>query len=279
MLAAAYRTTRATDAPDPELESQLRRVLAQARETHRDLPLDDELFVAFLAERTPLDTTHVEDLYLACAVLHNVPGAAERLERLFVAQIPKAIARIDRSPTFITEIQQRVRAKLVIGDGRPRIGEYQARGSLAAFVRIAAIREALMDKRATARQRLDYEEPEAIATGDATLELVRREYRPEFQEALRTALATLERNERSALRMSFIDNLSIDEIGRLFRVHRATAARWILRAQERVRALTRAELQKRLRLTESEVNSLVADLMNTEALSSAMLASTIPAAS
>ena len=255
-------------------------MVERGREAHPDLHVDAEAFIEFLATRTGLDDNYVGDLYLACAVTLGVPGAVSRFEDLCVSQIPRALVRIDRSPIFIAEIQQRVRDKLVVGgaDGRPRIGEYAARGSLAAFVRIAAIREALMDKRTTARQRLDFEEPEAIANGDVTLELMRREHREAFQSALRIALATLDRNERSALRLSYLDNLSIDEIGRLFNVHRATAARWIARAQVRVRDKTRAVLQRRLQLTDSEAESLVGDLLSVEALSSGMLASTVSSA-
>lgn len=266
-----------------DLEHQLRAVIARARASHPNLLVDDVEFVEFVATRldfarmTSADA-HLADLYLACATVLGVAGAAEQLEVRCISQIPKAISRIDRSPMFVTEIQQRVRDKLVVGgrERRPRIAEYGARGSLAAFVRVAAIREALMEKRTTGRQRLAaYDEPHGVVDGDATLEMVRREYHAEFQIALRAALATLERHERSALRLSYLDNLSIDQIGRLFHVHRATAARWITRAQERVRGFTRQAMQQRLHLTDSEAESLLTDLMSVDALSSGMLASSI----
>jgi RNA polymerase sigma-70 factor, ECF subfamily len=263
-----------------DLEVALATMVLQARAAHPGITVDSATFVDFLATRLPIDLCehHLADLYLACACAVGAPGAAARLEELCISQVGKAIGRIDHSAMFVTEIQQRTREKLLVGgaDGRPRIAEYGARGSLAAYVRVSAIREALMEKRSTGRHRADeLDEPDGLVTGDVTLEMVRREYHTEFQQALRNALATLDRRERAALRLSYLDNLSIDQIGRLFHVHRATAARWITRAQDRVRDLTRAQMQQRLGLSDSETESLLFDLMSVDALSSGMLASSI----
>jgi len=260
-LATRYREIRGLVEPaDEQLERELRQVFQRAKAGHPDLDVAPEAFIEFLAARTGLDENYLSDLYLACAVILGVPGAAARLEAICVTQIPRALVRIDRSPIFIMEIQRRVRDKLIFGvpDGRARISEYAARGSLAAFVRICALREALMDKR--------------------TLTRARSEYHEEFQSALRVALAALDRNERAALRLSYLDNLGAEQIGRLFNVHRATAARWIARGQVRVRENTRLVLQRRLQLTDGEAESLVRDLLSVEALSSGMLASIMPSA-
>lgn len=287
-LASAYLgvRTESRKSIDPvrmaQLELELVDVVTRARAVHPKLAVDDLAFVEFIASRTAvhharldIGDAHLGDLYLACAAATGVPGAVELLEQQCIAQIPRAITRIDRSPMFVTEIQQRIREKLIVG-ARPRIAEYGARGSLGAFIRVAAIREALMEKRATGRERAEtLDEIDGIVEGDATLEMVRREYHAEFQQALRDALAKLDRHERAALRMSYLDQLSIDQIGKLFQVHRATAARWILRGQERVRSMTRATLQQRLLISDSEVDSLLHDLMSGDVLSSGMLASSI----
>jgi RNA polymerase sigma-70 factor, ECF subfamily len=277
-LATAYLAIReeAPVAANQQLETRLAGTVARAAAVHPGIVVDEVTFVEFLATRTAIENAepHLGDLYLACATAARAPGAAERLEALCISQIGKAIARIDRSPMFIAEIQQRIREKMLVGttDNRPRIAEYGARGSLAAFIRVAAIREALMEKRAAGRERADeLDEPDAVISGDFALEMVRREYHGEFQIALRGALEALDRRERAALRLSYLDNLSIDQIGRLFQVHRATAARWITRAQERVREHTRQQLQIRLRLSDSETDGLLYDLMSADALSSGML--------
>jgi len=276
-LGSAYLAIRAEagPAPDAQLERRLEAAVEEARLAHPGLNVDPEAFVSFLATRIALERSgpHLADLYLACACVTRAPGAAERLEELCIARVGSTVARVDSSASFVAEIQQRVREKLIVGDP-PRIAVYSARGSLAAFVRVAALREALTEKRARGRDHVDVDDiPERVVDGDATLELVRRQHYAEFQQALRTALATLDRRERSALRMSYLDNLTVEQIGRLFQVNRTTAARWVVRAEARVRALTRASLQERLKLSATETDSLMADMMSGGMLTSSMLAS------
>jgi len=242
------------------------------RAAHPGLAVERARFAAFVTG--PVDLERAGDLYLACACVSGIPGAAERLEEVHIVAVPRAIGRIDRTPAFVAEVQQRMREKLLVGgpNGRPKIGDYAGRGSLAPRIRVAAIREALYNKRQPAREVEEDDAPEALVAADIELEILRRQYAPEFKRALRRALAALAPRERSALRLSFIDNLSIDQIGRIYGVHRATAARWITRAQVRVRELTASALQETLRLSPSEASSLIRDIGH-DALSSGMLAS------
>ncbi|MBA3539551.1 MAG: transcriptional regulator, partial [Deltaproteobacteria bacterium] len=75
---------------------------------------------------------------------------------------------------------------------------------------------------------------------------------------LREAVAALEPRLRAVLRMSFVDSLTIDEIGAVYAVHRATAARWIQRACEAVLAHTRDALAVRLALSGTELDRMTA---------------------
>ncbi|HSR96999.1 MAG TPA: hypothetical protein VLM79_08125 [Kofleriaceae bacterium] len=54
-----------------------------------------------------------------------------------------------------------------------------------------------------------------------------------------------------------LDRINIDQLARMHGVHRATAARWIQAAREAVVAGTHRELCKRLRLSRSEVASVI----------------------
>ena len=66
------------------------------------------------------------------------------------------------------------------------------------------------------------------------------------------------------LRMHVAGQCSIDEIGRAYNVHRATAARWLDRTRTRIYDEVRQELcVKRAHLTASEFKSL-ATIMGTE---------------
>ena len=68
--------------------------------------------------------------------------------------------------------------------------------------------------------------------------------------------------ERSLLRMSLIDGLSIDEIAPMYQVHRATVARWLEAARERLAAVTRSRLAQALKLEPDAVDSLLASVQN-----------------
>ena len=82
-------------------------------------------------------------------------------------------------------------------------------------------------------------------------------YRREFNASLERALDSLTARQRNLLRQQYIDGLSIDELGRLYGVHRATAARWAQAARLALIDATRQILDERLALTDSEFRSLV----------------------
>ncbi|HEV8549598.1 MAG TPA: sigma factor-like helix-turn-helix DNA-binding protein, partial [Polyangiaceae bacterium] len=87
--------------------------------------------------------------------------------------------------------------------------------------------------------------------------LLRTRYAETFQSALRDAVAGLRAHERNALRMHVCGGCSIDQIGRAYGVHRATAARWLERAREAISEGVRGALTLRnVKLTDSEFQSL-----------------------
>ena len=59
------------------------------------------------------------------------------------------------------------------------------------------------------------------------------------------------------MRYQLSEKLSIDQIGALYGVHRATAARWLERARQRVAELTEQLLADRLALPIDEVASVI----------------------
>jgi len=87
--------------------------------------------------------------------------------------------------------------------------------------------------------------------------LVREACRQQFKAAVLNSMGHLSNRERSLLRYAFADGLSVDEIGAIYRVHRATAARWIQDARSRLVEATLAELASRLHLPEAEIASVV----------------------
>jgi RNA polymerase sigma-70 factor (ECF subfamily) len=54
-----------------------------------------------------------------------------------------------------------------------------------------------------------------------------------------------------------LDELSIDELATIYRVHRATCARWLSDAREQVRKQTRRRLLERLGTPAAELDSFM----------------------
>jgi RNA polymerase sigma-70 factor (ECF subfamily) len=82
-------------------------------------------------------------------------------------------------------------------------------------------------------------------------------YGPAFKRAFQTALAELEPRERMLLRFQYVDGLTVDQMGALYRVHRATAARWVAQAREKLGEQTRRHLVRELGTHEGGLTSIL----------------------
>ena len=227
-----------------------------------DVALD---LARFAAHVRALDHAHyLEDLYLAAACLGGDRVALACFDREILDAARKAVGAIDARREFVDEAVQRLRDTLMVGDA-PRLAQYAGRGPLRAWVGIAATRIALMMKRSQKRAKeVSIDDDEwtnalaTISTNNPELELLKGQYADAFRTALRDAVRALEPRFRGVLRMSFVDALSSDEIGNVYAVLRATAARWVQRACDEVFAQTRTLLAERLALTGTELDRMTA---------------------
>jgi RNA polymerase sigma-70 factor (ECF subfamily) len=92
---------------------------------------------------------------------------------------------------------------------------------------------------------------------DPELGYLRERYRDHVDAAMRAALAALPEQPRALLRYTVVDGWTVDRIGALYGVHRATAARRVAAAREELGAAIRAELAARLAISIDEVDSIV----------------------
>lgn len=205
---------------------------------------------------------HAVELHLAFACRREHPGALARFEREHVASLGPAVGRVDSSPAFVDEVKQRVRTKLLVGDGEgpPKIAHYTGQGELRTWVRVVAVREALSSVRAERRRALVSDEPlmalEASATGPE-LGALKEQYREHFSLAFREALHELEPAQRNLLRLHYLHGLSIDELGRLLDVHRSSAARRIVKTRQDLLSRTRRGLLARLEIGRQDFDQLM----------------------
>jgi RNA polymerase sigma-70 factor (ECF subfamily) len=97
-----------------------------------------------------------------------------------------------------------------------------------------------------------------VASDDgAELALLKQSIAAELKTALLGALESLSNREKSLLRYAYCDERSVDDIAAIYRVHRATVARWVVKARERLVDETHARLEERLGASKSEIHSIV----------------------
>ena len=167
----------------------------------------------------------------------------------------------------VDDVLQEVRARLLMrqGDREPKILQFSGRGPLGGWVRVAATRTALSVLRSRGAELHESDEAlsDLVAAGESPELLhLKRTHAALFKAAFEHAFSALVAEDRSLLRMHLLDGLSIDELGPVFGVHRATAARRIVKAKELIWEKTRDELSMRLRLGEGEFESLMGVLLS-----------------
>jgi len=224
--------------------------------------IEPAAFRAYVAARAPdaaLASLPLADLYLACACAAGDPAALAAFEDQYLREVAIAAAKLRAAPGVLDEARQVVRNLLFVGES-PAIASYAGRGDLRGWVRVVAMREVMRlcdrDRREVVTG--DEELLDALSpASDPELEQLKVAYRVEFASAFRDAVLGLTPRERTLLRHQVIDGLGVEAIGKLYKVHHSTAARWLVKAREAVLDGTRDRLAAKLRLTEAEVDSVL----------------------
>lgn len=233
------------------------------------IAVDPAAFAELIAEKLAADpagdaaSLSAADLYLACGCAAGDRAALAAFESRYMSQLPAALARMRLDAAALDEVSQIVRERLLVArDGRPpRIRQMAGRGDLGALVRVAAVRTALNLLRGERRRGEESGEDlvELLAGEiDPARSIMEGEVRAALKAAFEEALATLDARQRNLLRLHLRYRLGIDEIGRLHRVHRATAARWLERVRDHLRRETRRLLARRLGQRGAELDGLLA---------------------
>jgi RNA polymerase sigma-70 factor, ECF subfamily len=264
-LSSAFaRGASAPKRAEPDLEDVLQGLVARASATWPDVRVDPVLFAEFLGQRVPpseLPQTRAEDLWIACASALADPAALAAVEARYLPDVDAALRKMGLSQDRISEVKQGLRRLLFVGDGEspPRIGEYRGSGDLRAWMRVTAMRAALKlirkDGRVTGSDDalLEARAPD----DDPELAYMKAAYRAAFKAAFQEALESLQGRERTLLKQQIVDGLGIDELGALYEVHRATAARWVAAAREKLLLRTRRTFMMRARISSDECESIM----------------------
>jgi RNA polymerase sigma-70 factor (ECF subfamily) len=251
------------------LDPMLREIIDAAQRTYPTIEVPPAAFASYLRERLPaelppplaLRQAHTADLYLACACARGDAGAFGVFDDRCLLPLDRVLFRLGIDAQGIDDVKQDIRGRVLVGDGKPpQITNFSGRGDLRGWVRVMAVRWALQ-RRCRARREVPLDDDQLlqqlVGPGHPELEYQKRVYRAEFQRAFSEALRALPDRERTLLRQHYVDALTVDELGSLYRVHRATAARLLVRARVLVLEATRDRMMAHLHVQSSDLDSII----------------------
>jgi RNA polymerase sigma-70 factor (ECF subfamily) len=206
--------------------------------------------------------TDADEIALAHAVTAGDAAAIRELEARYFAPVRPALRAMALGDADIADIEQAVRLRLLVGEGGApaRLVDYAGHGKLGGLVRVALTREALtlMRRRKTTSPSSDDWLAELSSPDDdpAVVQLKAR-HRAAFKEAFEEAVRRLAPRDHALLRLHLLRHQSIDQVGTVYGVHRATAARWIDAAKRSLRSLTNKVLAERFDLRGPDLERVV----------------------
>jgi len=263
------------------VERELRTLHATGREAWPGVDVDIATFSALAAHQLddgPFDDVRADDLYLAIACAARVKQAIIAFDKHYLAGLASGLIRQGQDRAAAADVVQAVRVRFLVGDAdrRPKIAEYNGRGSLAAWLRVAASRAAVTAFRKHRRETA-IDDAAIVATScHPDIAMLGMQLGGELEAAFRSAFAALAPRERNLLRYQVLDRLGIDRIGALHGVHRVTAARWIAHARKALIEGVRGRLQDRLGIDRQELDSTLRQIASQIELSLRWLLTPMP---
>lgn len=252
------------------MDSALRLLARRGLEAWPELAIDEAAFVAHLRAVAGDDAenaetvarTCAEDLALAFAAGSGSERAIALVESTYFGDVAPILARMTGTAATRDELVQVLRDRLFVASAqrRPGILAYGGRGDLRGFLRVTITRAAL---NLLSRKGRDVPTDDALFEAipdlddDPEVRHIRARCREEVRAAFRAAFQSLTPRERNLLRHAFLDGLGIDGVGRIYGVHRATAARWLASARAKLVGALTADLETRLQIAPDEVASLL----------------------
>lgn len=284
----------------PDLGARLVALCQQAHHGHPSLAIDDRALVTAIATHACaaangedaaraavaidgyLARCHAAELALALAASRGSAAAIAEFERAYRLAIDSACRRFAGATHSADDLKQILRGRLFVAEPgkQPKLADYAGQGYLENWLRVTAVRIFLdLHKRKDRTREVAAAAEDVLALpqpGDLALDVVKAEYRDAVAAAMHEAAKLLEPGDRHLLRQHLVAGLSIDQLGAVLGIHRATAARRIARARERLVADTRTELARRLRLAPAELDEVIGLVLSRLEVSIGQLLATAP---
>jgi RNA polymerase sigma-70 factor (ECF subfamily) len=256
---------------EAELVDQLAAAIQAAREAWPDLAVEPTLWSRYLGARLPrsadlartLPRLRVEELYLCCACASGEPGAVAAFQARYLPVVDAALRKLRLGQGLHEEVRQQLAVRLLVPDGGspPMIANYAGTGRLESWLRVVAARtgrKTLEREKRVVLSEDDWLEKELLERqGDAELTHIKGAYRQAFRDAFRHAIGALGPREITLLRQRFVDGLTLEEIGAVYRVHHSTVHRWLEKARLSLLDRTMAGLAERLEISRRDCSTIM----------------------
>jgi RNA polymerase sigma-70 factor len=211
-----------------------------------------------------LNRLHTKDLYVAAGCASGSETAWTYFQRVYERIIRELSHSICRNADLVDETVDRVMADLFFLDrsGRRRIGTFDGRSSLAAWLRVVVGRQAVKElkrgkKRPESLEGLP-EVPDESWRERVEASLADSELGSITSEALGSASKMLTHDQRAILLFRFEQGLKVTEIARIYRLDASVISRQIHAATHRIRTNFVAALVSQNR-TAAEIKGCLAD--------------------
>lgn len=176
----------------------------------------------------------MDDRELACALVRGEPRATAAFVTTYGPMLHEVARRLGVRQD-VEDVVQRLVVAIVVGthDTPPKIASYRGQGSLSAWVRAVSTRFMIdQRRRASAAPHTASVDSAALARSAGFVDAVgHARHAAAARAAVESGFASLTPRARNLLRQASYHGLGVDELGALYRVHRATAARWLQRAR------------------------------------------------
>jgi RNA polymerase sigma-70 factor (ECF subfamily) len=247
------------------LEAVIAALCKGGRSSHPALDLDDASFVAHLGRcGAPVaearSKLYAGDLFLACACLMGNAAAVAQLQAECAPVLGRYLKRVERSAEIREEVEQRLWDELLVGGEKgPKLATYSGRGPLGVWIAISGQRIALMmlrHERAESRARNEAAARSQLADADPEMAAIKEHYRPQFQEAVESAIAALDVRDKNIYRMYLVEGVTLERIAKAYGVTHPTVLRWLDRARRQVLDESKRRLREKLLVSSSDFESI-----------------------
>jgi RNA polymerase sigma-70 factor (ECF subfamily) len=201
-------------------------------ETYPHIALPRDTFIAFAKARAETWNGNPErtaDMFLACACVERIPAAVAEFLAVFGDRIPMYLGKLASNADLVAEVRQILVTRCVIGEANkpPALTAYSATGSLEGWLRATAVREALALNRESDRRIGDAEAvlEAQIPWVDHEISLFKQVYREPVSRAFVQACEQLDPEDRTLLRLHYVDGVTTAKLATMFGISRATLIR------------------------------------------------------